>query len=89
MKTLLIAAIGLLALSPTGASALCANFVCQKAATCHDHVVSSQGPARNVNLYLGHSVALSGLGSETSYCDWAGGHCVTPMRPVRSLDYCG
>ena len=90
MRSLFIlAAAGFLLAAPQGASALCANFVCVKGETCHYHVVSSSGPARNVNLYLGHSVSLSGLGRDTAYCDWVGGRCVTPMRPVRSLATCG
>jgi hypothetical protein len=89
MRALFFTATTFLLLPASGASALCAKFVCVKAETCHYHVVSSAGPSRNVNLYLGHSIVLSGLGAATSYCDWAGGRCVTQMRPVQSLGYCG
>ena len=88
-RLILSAATGIVLLSSqTQAGAYCANFVCMKGETCHYHVVSSAGPARNVNLYYGHEIALSGLGSVTSYCDWRAGRCVTPMRAVQSLSAC-
>ena len=89
MQAKLIAAMTLVSLLPaTDASAYCAKFVCVKAGICNYRVVSSVGPARNVNLYLGQEVFLGGLGPVTSYCDSVGGRCVTPMRQVQSLQSC-
>jgi hypothetical protein len=67
------------------AHALCAAFVC-KHPTCRYQIRSETG-VRVLSLASGERRVISGLGPSASYCDWVGG-CVTPHRPVMSLNAC-